>query len=629
MASRRTTMLGAWVFAALTFGLAPAACIIAPDAVQGPCQKDSDCPDDGIPCTKEACGANGFCTRAPQELPFGDTGCDDQNPCTDDLCQDGACAHTASLSPPTDGNECTSDACENGVAVYTPVKDGTLCGLDMKLQCTAGKCNCTSAEECGASTECLKFACTDNACSSTSVAKGTLVDGLDPGDCLKRVCDGANSIVTVPDTSDVPADTATGNCQKKGCDDQGNVVDIDDPTDKPADDGNPCTDEDCNGGTPVDHTPVADGTECGNGPTCGPVAGGGYQATPHDACTSGVCTPQAPVSCDVYTCDAGNTVCRTACDAGGGCIAGTYCDMGTNACKPVAGIGAACANQGQCAMNTYCVDGVCCNSTCTDTCRRCDLAGNVGICSPIANGQDPDTECSGADACDGAGNCAHPINTACNANPDCLSGNCEDSLCCDAACPGPCQRCDIAGKAGTCSNVDANTPVTGCNGGKVCDGSGGCKSVNGQGCATNGDCLTGFCQDGYCCNSACSGACARCDLPGTIGTCTNVPALQQVSGCNSSQACDGMNNCKKVTGQACSAASECASGFCPSEAGGQKYCCDTACTGNCESCAGGKTTGGVNGTCDYIKANTDPDNECTGTCMANGNGCCDGAGVCN
>ena len=58
------------------------------------------------------------------------------------------------------------------------------------LVCTAGKCKCSSATQCGVSTECLTFECLNEACTSTIKAKGELVDGKDPGDCLKNVCDG-------------------------------------------------------------------------------------------------------------------------------------------------------------------------------------------------------------------------------------------------------------------------------------------------------------------------------------------------------------------------------------------------------------------------------------------------------
>lgn len=41
-------------------------------------------------------------------------------------------------------------------------------------------------------------------------------------------------------------------------------------------------------------------------------------------------------------------------------------------------------------------------------------------------------------------------------------------------------------------------------------------------CQTNDGCSSGFCIDGYCCNTACSGQCEACNLPGSLGACSPV-----------------------------------------------------------------------------------------------------------
>jgi len=57
-------------------------------------------------------------------------------------------------------------------------------------------------------------------------------------------------------------------------------------------------------------------------------------------------------------------------------------------------------------MSGYCVDNVCCDTSCTGLCMRCDLAGSEGTCSFIPVGQDPDNECYWpTEDCDGAGGC--------------------------------------------------------------------------------------------------------------------------------------------------------------------------------------------------------------------------------
>src|SRR6185503_10492409 len=137
----------------------------------------------------------------------------------------------------------------------------------------------------------------------------------------------------------------------------------------------------------------------------------------------------------------------------------------------------------------------------------------------------------------------------------------------------------------------AGQQATGCNGGQACDGMNVCKKVNGQGCGANSDCASNHCQDGYCCNSSCGSDCQACNVAGSLGTCTNVPAGQQAGACGGTQACDGMNGC------------------------------NTACTGLCQACSALKN-GGANGTCGNIPNNTDPDNECSG-----GSSKCNGMGA--
>src|SRR6185369_11738732 len=77
--------------------------------------------------------------------------------------------------------------------------------------------------------------------------------------------------------------------------------------------------------------------------------------------------------------------------------------------------GAACAAGNQCTSGD-CVDGVCCESTCTAACSACSSAKTGmadGHFAPVTAGTDPDSECAqeaattcGHDGtCDGAGAC--------------------------------------------------------------------------------------------------------------------------------------------------------------------------------------------------------------------------------
>jgi hypothetical protein len=78
---------------------------------------------------------------------------------------------------------------------------------------------------------------------------------------------------------------------------------------------------------------------------------------------------------------------------------------------------------------------------------------------------------------------------------------------------------------------------------------------------------------------------------------------------------------KKSDGVACTQAAECVHGNC-----NQGFCCATACTGTCQSCA----LAGSLGTCKFVPAGTDPLNQCTdaGAASCANDGTCDGSGAC-
>jgi hypothetical protein len=109
-------------------------------------------------------------------------------------------------------------------------------------------------------------------------------------------------------------------------------------------------------------------------------------------------------------------------------------------------------------------------------------------------------------------------------------------------CPGedgPCstRTCD----GGSCGVVHtlAGEP---CPGGS-CDGAGSCVPTGGP-CQSGDDCQAGrFCVDGRCCPSACDGICEACDVPGSVGLCTAVPAGNDPADECVNGACDGQRGC--------------------------------------------------------------------------------------
>jgi hypothetical protein len=81
---------------------------------------------------------------------------------------------------------------------------------------------------------------------------------------------------------------------------------------------------------------------------------------------------------------------------------------------------------------------------------------------------------------------------------------------------------------------------------------------------------------------------------------------------------------KKTNGTTCGAGNECSSGACV-----DGVCCANSCTQLCYACSAAKT-GGSDGSCQPIKAGTDPDSECGATdpTTCGQDGTCDGNGQC-
>jgi len=341
-------------------------------------------------------------------------------------------------------------------------------------------------------------------------------------------------------------------------------------------------------------------------------------------CTSGICTDG--VCCDVACgdecqhCNLPGTVgtCTNISDGqdpNNECTDQSVCD-GAGACRGIAD-GAACDGDSDCGSGN-CDDGVCCDIACDGTCQHCNLPGTVGTCIDIADGQDPNNECTVEQVCDGAGACRGIADgAACESDSDCASGNCDDGVCCDIACGGTCQHCNLPGTVGTCIDIaDGQDPNNECPDEQVCDGAGACHaSSNPNACNNSGDCGGGNCVDGICCDSSCSNTCEHCNLPGTEGTCTLIPDGENPGNeCSSVQVCDGAGACRKLpNGEPCDSDNECTSNLCT-----EGICCDGYCSGDCEQC----NRPGAEGTCTLTPDGEDPENDCTGDQV------CDGANAC-
>ena len=320
------------------------------------------------------------------------------------------------------------------------------------------------------------------------------------------------------------------------------------------------------------------------------------------------------------------------------CVGSKLCD-GAGICKSkgtLAANGQSCTQASQC-FSGSCVDGYCCSSTCTTTCKGCGVKGKQGACAPLPNGSldsNATIPCVGAQVCDGAGACKPAAGKkangqACAKAADCYSAHCVDAVCCSSACASVCMSCGLTGKAGTCEKLPAGQPDLSssppCAGSQVCDGQGKCisvgsKKINGQACSGNGDCFSGHCTDGVCCDATCYDTCKACDVAGALGACAPVPQGKPDSSattpCKGTKSCDGSGKCLLATAQPCTKAGECATGHCV-----DWICCAASCTETCRSCA----LPGKLGACSMISQGK-PDHFAASTCKVTQ--ACDGFGYC-
>ena len=270
-------------------------------------------------------------------------------------------------------------------------------------------------------------------------------------------------------------------------------------------DGNPCTDDVCDGTTGCKFPPSSG--LCDDDDPC----------TFGDFCQDGKCKPGIALSCDD-----GNDCTKDSCDTAVGCLheaADASCDDGN-----------------PCTVGDACLDGKC-------------VAGGAMDC-------DDDNPCTD-DWC-GPGGCQHVPNTApcndgssCTVDDACSQGQCAGgtALSCDDGNPctsdscNPLLGCKHTNSSDPCDDSDPCTLTDSCVGG-VCIG------VGAQNCDDDNPCTTDFCEPMAGCSH--TPAVASCDdgNPCTVsdkctaGKCVGGPQL----------ACDDGNVC---TNDACSPASGC------------------------------------------------------------------------
>ncbi len=439
------------------------------------------------------------------------------------------------------GADCDTGVCEDSVCCQTA------CGTCQRCNAGGSVGTCTSLTN-----------IEDTAgvpCSGTSYCNGA-------GACVAKLAKGATCSTTAGgDTS-----CATGHCVSEGS----SAV---------------CCDTTCTGGCA---SCLGAATGGANG-TCASVTAGAARG---GGLTTALCgSASAPGTC-------GND---GTCDGSGGCrkwISTTVC------------VAASCASATTEKKTSYCSGSGTCGTTAATACA----AGYACVGTACKTSCGADSDCATGYYCSGSACVLKKVGgSACTAANQCASGFCpaEDSVCCDVACNGKCEGC-LAAKTGvadgTCAAIkDGGDPDSECpdpplyactsaSGMGVCDGARACRAFAKAGtvCATGTTCTAGE-QTGKACDGA--GNCKagtvtkcepyKCDSAGVacLSKCT------AASDCTDEKLyyCDALGLCqpRKALGTACTDEKECAVGNKCAEG----VCCDTACTGQCESCLEAATKG--------------------------------------
>ncbi len=175
--------------------------------------------------------------------------------------------------------------------------------------------------------------------------------------------------------------------------------------------------------------------------------------------------------CKGNPCDGDGTKCTETCDGvTAKCLISAWCNLAVGKCEPKRDIGEACESNEQCENlngnedDGFCVDGVCCNNTCLETCNACNVTGFVGTCTHSGtNFAQPPV---------GARACANPT----PAGDEACAGFCDVKVNpspLDCTYPGATLLC---GAKKTCACEDGGECVTGptTQARFACDGVGAC-----------------------------------------------------------------------------------------------------------------------------------------------------------
>jgi hypothetical protein len=573
------------------------------DCTADSCDPDTGCVNeflengecaDGNPCTVADHCVAGECTGSP--VP-----CNDDNPCTDDSCDEtGGCIFTANQNDCDDELPCTiGDHCKDSICAGTAVE----CGCQSDADCSELEDGdlCNGTLYCDTSSLPFECALVPDSAIECPAPNGPHVD------CLQASCDAQTGACSIaPDNDGLACNdsdlcTIGETCTLGECS-GGDALNCND--------GNVCTDDLCEGDSGCQHEPNE--KSCQDGSIC----------TVNDSCMDTECLPGQPLACDDNnectddTC-APNIGClfepnESQCNDANPCTTGDHCNGGK--CIPMVMLD--CDDGNPCTDDSCEADKGCVHSLNVSPCddgNACtdDDQCNSGWCSGQFVACDDGNVCTD-DSCDQNSGCQNLPNdkpctdaTVCTVGDHCENGECvsigeldcdDDNLCTDDACNEELGCVHKANNA-PCDDGDECTESDECQ-------DGGCAGGEPLQCNDDVECTMDECVSPDGCQSVPSDLACDDDDICTDDICD--PEFGCVHSLNQAP-CDDDNPC--TVGDACAA------GICE---GGELATCDdgNVCTsGECQGDQGCVYTA-VAGECDDANPCTTNDScqlgECTG-----------------